>query len=237
MRSWLGAAVALFVAFPIGPQAQAQDTGTVIAAGVLRVEHPRPLPISRLDLPPEDLGFAGARLAVADNNTTGQFMGQSFTLEEAVVAPDEALAALERCWRRHPLRRDAGRRRDDARAFRRRRRRGAGLQRARPRRPAARRRLPGERAASVPSRAMLTDALAQFLMLKRWERLVPDRGLARGRPALGDLPPRGGQVRGAHRRGARLRGHRRRQAHRCRPCPGPGADAGLHAARAASITW
>ena len=66
-----------------------------VAASVLRVETARPLPISRLDLPTEDLGFAGAELAVADNNTTGSFMGQEFTLEKISVPPEEAVAALQ----------------------------------------------------------------------------------------------------------------------------------------------
>ncbi len=70
----LGAAIAsVFLA----AQLSAQDAAT-IGAAVLRVDvHPRPLPISRLDLPPEDLGFAGGRLATADNMTTGSFMGQT----------------------------------------------------------------------------------------------------------------------------------------------------------------
>jgi ABC transporter substrate binding protein (PQQ-dependent alcohol dehydrogenase system) len=66
-----------------------------VAAAILRVEHPRPLPISRLDLPPPDLGFAGARLATEDNATTGSFMGQEFTLEEVSAPPEAAVAALE----------------------------------------------------------------------------------------------------------------------------------------------
>ena len=33
-----------------------------------------PLPLSLLDLPPKDLGVAGAKLAITDNNTTGRFM-------------------------------------------------------------------------------------------------------------------------------------------------------------------
>jgi hypothetical protein len=48
------------LAFPAGAAEQ-------VPAAIVRVEHPRPLPISRLDLPPEDLGLAGARLATADN--------------------------------------------------------------------------------------------------------------------------------------------------------------------------
>ncbi len=67
--------------------AAAQD-GETVAAAVLRVEHERPLPISRLDLPPDDLGFAGARLGLEDNRTTGSFLGQEFSLEEVSAAPD-----------------------------------------------------------------------------------------------------------------------------------------------------
>jgi ABC transporter substrate binding protein (PQQ-dependent alcohol dehydrogenase system) len=40
-----------------------------------------PLPLSLLDLPPKDLGVAGAKLAITDNNTTGRFMNQEFKLE------------------------------------------------------------------------------------------------------------------------------------------------------------
>jgi ABC transporter substrate binding protein (PQQ-dependent alcohol dehydrogenase system) len=40
-----------------------------------------PLPLSLLDLPPKDLGLAGAKLAITDNNTTGRFMNQEFKLD------------------------------------------------------------------------------------------------------------------------------------------------------------
>lgn len=66
--------------------AQALD----IRATVLRVDYPTLLPISRYDLHPDDLGFAGAALADEDNQTTGTFLGMNF--ETAVVAtPPEAL--------------------------------------------------------------------------------------------------------------------------------------------------
>ena len=45
---------------------------TVIRVAVLRVDVAGLPPISRLDLPTADLGFAGARLATEDNATTGQ---------------------------------------------------------------------------------------------------------------------------------------------------------------------
>lgn len=91
-RGYALAALALGVVAGLTPAA-AQEPGTV-AAGVIRVDYGRPLPISRLDLPPEDMGFAGAELATADNTTTGGFMGQKFTLETVTVPPDGAVAAL-----------------------------------------------------------------------------------------------------------------------------------------------
>lgn len=61
-----------------------------------RVEHAPTL--SNLDPIPADEGFAGARVAIDDNNTTGSFLGQSYTLEhvelEAGGAPDAALDAV-----------------------------------------------------------------------------------------------------------------------------------------------
>jgi len=67
----------------------------VIKVGVLKVERERPLPISRLDLPPDGLGFQGAQLATQENQTTGRFTGQDFQLEEATATPDDAAEALD----------------------------------------------------------------------------------------------------------------------------------------------
>nr|WP_245584742.1 ABC transporter substrate-binding protein [Salipiger mucosus] len=66
-----------------------------VDAAVLRVDYPELLPISRYDLPPEDLGFAGAALADEDNGTTGSFMGHSYETTTHAVAPEEADAALD----------------------------------------------------------------------------------------------------------------------------------------------
>ena len=41
----------------------------------------KPSPLSLLDLPAADEGIAGAKLAIADNNTTGKFLNQSFKLD------------------------------------------------------------------------------------------------------------------------------------------------------------
>ncbi|MAN97615.1 MAG: branched-chain amino acid ABC transporter substrate-binding protein [Roseovarius sp.] len=71
---------------------QAQD----VKAVVLRVDYPALLPVSRLDLRPDDLGFAGAQLATEDNQTTGQFMGQTYVTDVVAAAPETALTELER---------------------------------------------------------------------------------------------------------------------------------------------
>ncbi|MFQ1700757.1 ABC transporter substrate-binding protein [Loktanella agnita] len=60
-----------------------------IKVTVLRVDYPRLAPISRFDLTPEDLGFAGAALADEDNQTTGNFLGLNFATEIVAVAPDD----------------------------------------------------------------------------------------------------------------------------------------------------
>jgi ABC transporter substrate binding protein (PQQ-dependent alcohol dehydrogenase system) len=149
--------------------AMAQDTGT-IAAAILRVEHELVLPISRLDLPPEDLGLAGARLATADNQTTGTFMGQEFTLAEVSVPPEDAVGALEDLIGQGvrfvatladadttlALADAAGERALVLNAF------------------ALDDRLRGADCRAnllhlAPSRSMTADALAQFLMVKRWD--------------------------------------------------------------------
>lgn len=67
---------------------------TTLSIGYLRVEAPRPPVLSNLDPTPDDLGIAGAITGVADNNTTGRFLGQTYTLDVQTVAQDgDALAA------------------------------------------------------------------------------------------------------------------------------------------------
>ncbi len=55
-----------------------------LSAGLCEPE----LALSVLDVPPRDEGVAGANVAIADNNTTGKFMGQQFTLDVTEVKPD-----------------------------------------------------------------------------------------------------------------------------------------------------
>ena len=58
-----------------------------IQLGYLRAYAPQ-LALSVLDVPPRDEGVAGANVAIDDNNTTGNFLGQKFTLDVTEVKPD-----------------------------------------------------------------------------------------------------------------------------------------------------
>lgn len=88
LRTFIAATWALF-AFALSAAA------VEVRAAVLRIDRALPLPISRLDIPPEDLGFAGAVLATEDNQTTGRFIGMEFTLETRAVAPEAAENAID----------------------------------------------------------------------------------------------------------------------------------------------
>jgi ABC transporter substrate binding protein (PQQ-dependent alcohol dehydrogenase system) len=63
------------------PAANAEQTKLQYPIVLAREVREEPLPLSLLDLPPADLGVAGAKLAIKDNNTTGRFMNQNFTLD------------------------------------------------------------------------------------------------------------------------------------------------------------
>jgi ABC transporter substrate binding protein (PQQ-dependent alcohol dehydrogenase system) len=135
----------------------------------------RVLPLSYLDQPAQDEGIQGARLGIADNETTGHFTGQSFTLTETIVPEERDLAA--------GLRELAGK--------------GVRLVVTDLAAPellsvagtpeaagitffdagSAEDRLRGEDCHAnilhlLPSRAMLADALVQYLVTKRWQNLL-----------------------------------------------------------------
>ena len=66
-----------------------------VKVGVLRTVHGRET-VSILDIPAKDDFLAGAKMAGDDNNTTGKFLDQSFSIVDAQVAPDDdPLPALE----------------------------------------------------------------------------------------------------------------------------------------------
>lgn len=65
-----------------------------VRAAVLRVDYQTLLPISRYDLIPEDLGFAGASVGDSDNATTGSFLGHTYETRTVATDPDGAEAAM-----------------------------------------------------------------------------------------------------------------------------------------------
>ena len=149
--------------------ATAASAETEYRAAVLRVDAPGPLPISRLDLSPEDLGFAGAALGTADNATTGSFMQQKFATETVVATPETAEAEMRRLldagiwWVVVLADADTTVRLADV----------AGDKALVLNAKATDDRLRGEDCRAnllhvAPSDAMLADALAQYLVWKRW---------------------------------------------------------------------
>ncbi|MDT8858109.1 ABC transporter substrate-binding protein [Paracoccaceae bacterium Fryx2] len=150
----------------------AQALALDVNVAVLRVDVAKPLPISRLDVPPPDLGFAGAALGTGDNQTTGAFLGNTYTTETRAVPPEEAEAAFDALLaggaRLIVLMADGATQQ-------------ALADRAGPEvlvlNASARDedlRNDGCRANLLhvaPSRAMLSDAVMQFLVFKKWTRL------------------------------------------------------------------
>jgi ABC transporter substrate binding protein (PQQ-dependent alcohol dehydrogenase system) len=129
--------------------------------------------LSLVEQPAENDGVAGARLAIEDNNTTGRFLNQHFTLDEVHLSEGEdaskaALALVDRNigFIIADLPADALLKAADAI-----RDRGAVLLNA----AATDDRLREEDCRAnvihvAPTRSMLADALAQYLVWKQWKR-------------------------------------------------------------------
>ena len=142
-----------------------------IAIGYLGRAGVRPA-LSLVELPAENDGVAGARLAIEDNNTTGKFLNQHFALEEVWLKPgdDPAAATLALAARNGfiitDLPADALLKAADAL-----RDRGTVLLNA----GAIDDRLREQDCRAnvihvAPTRSMLADALAQYLSWKQWKR-------------------------------------------------------------------
>lgn len=82
------------------PGAVAEPAADVLQIEILYLKQLRDknLPLSLLDLPPDDDGVAGAKLGIADNNTTGRFTKQIFSLDvvESASADDLIAAAAKK---------------------------------------------------------------------------------------------------------------------------------------------
>lgn len=159
----------LAVAGPVLAQQATQKPVQTVHAAVLRVDVPRLPPISRLDTVPADLGLAGARLAIDDNDTTGRFMGQDFEAMEVTATPETAAAEMDKLLAAGvPFIVTLA---DDATTVKLADQAGdkALLLNARARGDALRGKdCRANVIHTAPSQAMLTDALAQFLMWKKW---------------------------------------------------------------------
>ena len=80
----------------------ASSDGAEIRIGYLR-ELESKARLSLVEIPAEDDGLAGARLALNDNNTTGKFLGQRFSLEEARLGQSEDVAAATVALAQHDI--------------------------------------------------------------------------------------------------------------------------------------
>lgn len=189
---WLSLAM-LFVLLvaPAGPsRAQTGDAAggapapLEIRMGLIRPAVPPP-PLYDLSAAPQDEAIAGAELAIKDNNTTGLFTGQHFALEDVTLEEDDdpvaaakklvadgtkllivTLSAADTLKIADAVKDDGAivfnaAATDDAL-------RGADCR--------------ADVFHVAPSRAMLTDALAQFLAKKRWGKVFLVTG-----PKPGDL--------------------------------------------------
>jgi ABC transporter substrate binding protein (PQQ-dependent alcohol dehydrogenase system) len=144
-----------------------------IKIGYLRLAPTKQQPISLLDEATEDDGVAGARLAIADNNGTGRFTNQRFTLEDMILTPQEDAASAAGAFVDKgisliiadlppPLLLKAA---DAARE------RGATLFNAGAIDDSLREEDCRANVIHVaPTRSMLADGLAQYLVWKRWQR-------------------------------------------------------------------
>jgi ABC transporter substrate binding protein (PQQ-dependent alcohol dehydrogenase system) len=146
-----------------------------VKIGWLSHEAKRIIPLSYLDQPPGDEGIQGARLGIADNRTTGRFTGQSFELIEAITPENDDIAASFRGLVAKDVRlvvTDLAA--PELLSI-------AGMPEAASvtlfNTAAPDDRLRGENCRAnimhlLPSRAMLADALVQYLVAKRWRDLL-----------------------------------------------------------------
>ena len=166
--------VAVLAILVTAPLADLGADGQTLRIGWLSQAGKRSSPASYLDQPPDDEGLQGARLGIADDNTTGRFTGQTFALNER-IAPEGGVAAAFHELTAKGMRLvltglDA-----------------AQLLALAPLPDAARATIfntsaPDDRLRGadcranilhvVPSRAMLADALVQYLVIKRWNDLL-----------------------------------------------------------------
>ena len=144
-----------------------------IKYAVLRVDYDKKLPISRLDIPPDDVGFAGGRLATADNTTTGQFLGHTYLFESIATKPEEIQKAMDELIAKGNQYIVIVAEAQEVSKISNHYQNSVLLLNARAPDISLRNEACQRNVLHVsPSRAMLTDALTQYLMWKKWDQWV-----------------------------------------------------------------
>jgi ABC transporter substrate binding protein (PQQ-dependent alcohol dehydrogenase system) len=167
MIRWLLGPIGLCLA---AMQALAADPVT-IGVGYLGVAGTRPT-LSLVEQPADNDGVAGAKLAIEDNNTTGKFLNQRFTLEERRLKEGEDAVQAASALAEHnsfiiaDLPADALLKVADALRDRGTLLFNAGAIDERLREADCRANV----IHTAPTRSMLADALGQYLVWKRWSR-------------------------------------------------------------------
>ncbi|WP_439409225.1 ABC transporter substrate-binding protein [Bradyrhizobium sp. DASA03076] len=167
MIRWLLGPIGLCLA---AAQAVAADPVT-IGVGYLGLAGTRST-LSLVEQPAENDGVAGAKLAIEDNNTTGKFLGQRFALEEHRIREGEDPVQAATALAEHngfivaALPADALLKVADALRDRGTLLFNAGAIDERLREADCR----GNVIHTAPTRAMLADALGQYLVWKKWSR-------------------------------------------------------------------
>ena len=86
---------------PGGVQVQVPESPamTPVSIGYLREIPDSPRPASRMDNEPDDAGIAGAKLAIQENNAGGQFTGDLYSLDvRSIASPDAVLGAMQKFY-------------------------------------------------------------------------------------------------------------------------------------------
>ncbi len=181
----------LLAAAALSAPGQAQTPPDAVATAkflvaYIRQDIERRLPISRLDNPNPDDGIAGARLGAADNNTSGRFVHQEFVLKEVTVpvggdAAAEAKALVAEGHRflivdapEDVLLKIADGVKGEALVF----------NISAPDTSLREQNCRADVLHVGPSRDMLADALAQYMVWKRWNRWYLMYGVFPGRQGL-----------------------------------------------------
>ncbi len=174
--------IAVFLTFSPLPLLHAKELKIELL--YLEYKLKRPATLSNLVAPPEDDGLQGTRLGIVDNNTTGKFLKHDYVLDEVILDDgDDFQSQLGEILKQKPQRFII-----------------ANLPAAQllalVNHPLAKDRLVFNVGAwdtalrqsqckpnllhTLPSRRMLTDGLAQFLVKKRWTKVMIIEGRNRG---------------------------------------------------------